>query len=50
VGRQLEFSSSSGIPVQVIVTAISDVDITIDANLPLAGQTLTFDIELLELF
>ncbi len=50
VGQELEFKSSSGIPVKVIVTEISDVEVTIDANLPLAGQNLTFDIELLELF
>jgi peptidylprolyl isomerase len=50
VGRQLEFKSSLGIPVNVIVTEISDVEVTIDANLPLTGQNLTFDVELLELF
>jgi peptidylprolyl isomerase len=50
VGRQLEFKSSSGIPVKVVVTEISDVEVTIDANPHLAGQNLTFDIELLKLF
>lgn len=33
-------------PVPVIVRALSDDSVTLDANHPLAGQDLTFDIEL----
>lgn len=48
VGLQLQMTSSAGQPVQVVVTDVSEEEITIDANPPLAGQPLTFDIELVE--
>ena len=46
VGLTLQMNTSSGHPVQVVVTQISEDDITIDANPPLVGQPLNFDIEL----
>ncbi|MBW2408334.1 MAG: peptidylprolyl isomerase [Deltaproteobacteria bacterium] len=46
VGLQLQMSSSSGNPIRVVVTEISEEEVTIDANHALAGQALTFDIEL----
>ena len=49
VGLQLQMNSSSGQPVQVVVTDVAEDEITIDANPPLAGHPLTFDIELVEL-
>lgn len=48
VGLQLQMNSSSGQPVQVVVTDVAEEEITIDANPPLAGHPLTFDIELVE--
>ena len=49
VGLQLQMTSSSGNPIRVVVTEISEKEVTIDANNALAGQALTFDIELVEL-
>lgn len=46
VGREIRFSSHSGNSIHVVVTGISETEVTIDANQPLAGQPLTFDIEL----
>ena len=46
VGLQLQMTSSSGNPIRVVVTEISEEEVTIDANHALAGQALTFDIEL----
>jgi FKBP-type peptidyl-prolyl cis-trans isomerase 2 len=33
----------------LVVTAVTDESITVDANHPLAGQALKFDIELVEI-
>lgn len=49
VGQQLQTQDQSGRPVNVRVTAIKDEDVTLDANHPLAGKTLVFDIELVEI-
>lgn len=46
VGNQYEVTQEDGEPFMVTVTAIADGIVTLDANHPLAGQTLTFDIEL----
>jgi peptidylprolyl isomerase len=48
VGLQLQMNSSSGNPIRVVVTEISEDEVTLDANHALAGQPLTFDIELVE--
>jgi peptidylprolyl isomerase len=48
VGLQLQMPSSSGNPIRVVVTEISEDEVTLDANHVLAGQPLTFDIELVE--
>jgi len=46
VGLQLQMTTSSGDPVQVVITDISEDDLTIDANPPLVGEPLNFAIEL----
>ena len=48
VGTQLQVNSAAGQPIQVVVTDVSEEDVTLDANPPLAGRPLTFDIELVE--
>jgi peptidylprolyl isomerase len=49
VGQQLQLHNPSGQAIPVIVTDVSDSSITLDANHPLAGQDLTFDIELVSI-
>ncbi len=49
VGQQLQIRQKSGEPIPVIVTDVSESKVTLDANHPLAGQDLTFDIRLVEI-
>jgi peptidylprolyl isomerase len=35
--------------VPVVVTGVSDASVTVDANHPLAGRDLVFDLELVEI-
>jgi peptidylprolyl isomerase len=49
VGQQLFIRQEQGQPIPVTVTNISDATVTLDANHPLAGQSLTFDIQLVEI-
>jgi len=49
VGMQLQGQSPEGQVMNLTVTAIEDDAITVDANHPLAGEPLTFDIELVEI-
>lgn len=49
VGQQLEVTQEDGQLFQVLVTSVNDETITIDANHPLAGQALNFDIRLIEI-
>ncbi len=46
VGQQLQMRHSSGQAVPVMVTNVTDDKVTLDANHPLAGKDLTFEIEL----
>ena len=48
VGQQLQMQQPDGRPLNVVVTKIEGDDVTLDANHPLAGKTLTFVIELVE--
>ena len=49
VGQQLQVSMQNGQTAVVLVTDVTDASIIIDANHPLAGQGLTFSIELVEI-
>jgi peptidylprolyl isomerase len=49
VGQQLQLQHSSGQVIPVIITDVSDMAVTLDANHPLAGEDLTFDIQLIEI-
>ena len=49
VGQQLQVRQSGGEAFSVMVLAVGADTVTLDANHPLAGQTLTFDIELVSL-
>ena len=46
VGQGLELRQEDGQSLMVMVTDVSEEYITLDANHPLAGKDLTFDIEL----
>lgn len=48
VGDQLQMTTADGQVVPVRVADADDGSVTVDANHPLAGQDLTFDIELVE--
>ncbi len=49
VGQLLELRHGDNESMAVMVTAVSAQTITLDANHPLAGKDLTFDIELIEI-
>ena len=50
VGMQLQSEGGEGQPPMVVtVTEVTEDKVTLDANHPLAGQDLTFEIELMEL-
>ncbi|NLE29734.1 MAG: peptidylprolyl isomerase [Phycisphaerae bacterium] len=48
VGLQLQSQQRNGQIVTFIITEVNESAITVDANHPLAGKTLIFDIELLD--
>ncbi len=49
VGMQLQIKQQDGTPFGVVITDVEDEAVTLDANHPLAGQTLYFQVELLEI-
>ena len=49
IGMQLQVNQPDGQPVPVRVAEISDDELTLDANHPLAGKDLSFEIELVEI-
>ena len=49
VGAQLEVTREDGESFPVLITAVTDTEVVLDANHPLAGRDLTFDITLIEI-
>jgi len=49
LGQQLQVPQQDGQMLIVTVTEVDDTHVTLDANHPLAGKDLTFDIELVEI-
>ncbi len=49
VGLPLQLGMEDGGSLQVVISDVSDENVTLDANHPLAGKDLIFDLELVEL-
>lgn len=49
VGMELELTGDDDEPVEVVVVEVTEDTITVDANHPLAGEDITYEIELLEI-
>lgn len=49
VGDELELTNEDDEPMIVIVSQLTDEFVTLDGNAPLAGETLTFDLELVKI-
>jgi peptidylprolyl isomerase len=47
VGRQLEMTHPDGETIRLLIADLSETEVVLDANHPLAGRTLVFEIELL---
>ncbi len=48
IGQQLQIQQKDGGAIPVVITEITDETVQLDANHPLAGQDLTFEIEVVE--
>jgi peptidylprolyl isomerase len=48
-GMALQSKAPDGQIMDLVITAVTDQSIVVDANHPLAGQALSFDIELVEI-
>ncbi len=48
VGMQLQVNQGNGQPIPVRIKEVGETELTLDANHPLAGQDLNFEIELVE--
>ncbi len=49
IGMQLHMTTNNGDPIPVTIAEIKEASIVLDANHPLAGEDLIFDIELIEI-
>lgn len=49
IGQQLMMSNGSGQSFPVVITEVKEESVLLDANHPLAGQDLIFDLELVEI-
>ena len=50
VGDSFELVNDDGEDMVVTVIEVNDKEITLDANHPLAGEDLTFELELIEIY
>ena len=48
IGRRFQIKQQDGSVTAVTVSAVSDANVTFDANHPLAGRDLTFEIQVVE--
>ncbi len=49
IGQRLQIKQGDGNPIVVTITDLTEESITLDANHPLAGYTLFFDVEVLDI-
>jgi FKBP-type peptidyl-prolyl cis-trans isomerase 2 len=49
VGQRMEASRQDGQKIVVTITSVTESGVIVDANHPLAGQDLTFDVQLVEI-
>ncbi|MGA1825465.1 MAG: FKBP-type peptidyl-prolyl cis-trans isomerase [bacterium] len=49
LGSQLQIQQENGHVVEVTITQVTETNVTLDANHPLAGKDLVFDIQLVEI-
>jgi len=49
LGQRLQMTRPDGTTINVVVTTITETQVTLDANHPLAGQDLLFDLILVEI-
>lgn len=48
IGEKVQLKDPDGNPLYAVVKGVDESTVTLDANHPLAGKTVVFDIELLE--
>jgi len=49
IGQRLQIKQGDGNPIVVTITDLTEDSITLDANHPLAGYTLFFDVEVIDI-
>jgi peptidylprolyl isomerase len=49
IGEQIQIRQKDGNPIKVTITDMNEDTVTLDANHPLAGNTLFFHVELVEI-
>jgi peptidylprolyl isomerase len=49
IGMRLKIDSAQGYPIHLTVMAVTEENVTLDANHPLAGKDLSFEIRLLQI-
>ncbi|MBE9126097.1 MULTISPECIES: FKBP-type peptidyl-prolyl cis-trans isomerase [unclassified Coleofasciculus] len=49
IGQQLQIQQPNGQTIPVVITEVTNSNVVLDANHPLAGEDLTFDIELVDI-
>lgn len=49
IGSQLQIQQQGGMVIPVVITDVTEAEVTLDANHPLAGEDLTFEIRLVSI-